>query len=214
MTAACRMRFHMVSSIKQIAITGGIACGKSSVAGWLPALGGEVIDADEIVHELEAPGGAAVEAIVAEFGGDVSNAEGGIDRRALGRLVFDDEAARKRLNAMVHPLVAARLKDWLARPVDGTVRFRAAVIPLLHEVGWTEPRWDAVIAVVARRATQLRRLEARGLSHAEACARIDSQWPCECKARLADFVIRNDDDLSRLHAKTIETVKRLLENEP
>jgi dephospho-CoA kinase len=177
--------------MKLIAITGGIACGKSTVAAALPALGGEVLDTDAVTHELEAPGGEAVAPLAAAFGPECRDAQGGIDRRRLGRMVFGDAAALARLNAIVHPLVAARLEAWLRRPPPPGTRFRAVLVPLFFEAGWQGPRWDAVVAVICREAAQRRRLRARGLTAAEARARIAAQIPCAENARRADYVIRN-----------------------
>jgi len=101
----------------KIALTGGIACGKSLFAKFLQELGIHVIDADDVVHELEAPGGAAVPAIVARFGTGVLAQDGGIDRPALARLVFVDAAARADLEAIVFPLVRARFREATSVPL-------------------------------------------------------------------------------------------------
>ncbi len=199
--------------MKLIAITGGIACGKSTVAAALPALGGEVLDTDAVTHALEAPGGEAVAPIVAAFGSKCRDGQGGIDRRRLGGMVFADAAARARLNAIVHPLAAARLEAWLRQPPPPGTRLRAVLAPLFYEAGWQGPRWDAVVAVVSSRATQLARLRARGLTAAAARARIAAQMPCAEKARRADYVIRNDGDRAALLAATAGIVRALLENE-
>lgn len=199
--------------MKLIAITGGIACGKSTVAAALPAWGGTVLDTDEVTHALEAPGGEAVAPLAAAFGQECRDARGGIDRGRLGRVVFGDPAALARLNAIVHPLVAARLEAWLRQPPPAGARFRAVLVPLFFEAAWQGPRWDAVVAVVCSRAEQLRRLQARGLTAAEARARIAAQMPCAEKARRADHVIRNDGDRAALLAATAGLVRKLLENE-
>lgn len=199
--------------MKLIAITGGIACGKSTVAAWLPEWGGEVFDTDRATHELEAPGGEAVAPLTAAFGPAVRDARGGIDRRRLGRLVFGDAAARERLNAIVHPLVAGRLRRWLASPPLAGTRFRAVLVPLLHEAGWEQGPWDAVVAVVCREEEQLRRLMARGLTAEEARARLAAQMPGEEKARRADAVIRNDGDMEALRAEARRVFEALLEKQ-
>ena len=101
----------------KIALTGGIACGKSLFAKFLRELGIHVLDADDVVHELEAPGGAAVPAICARFGAGVLAPDGGIDRPALARLVFADPAARTDLEAIVFPLVRVALGQRASRPL-------------------------------------------------------------------------------------------------
>ncbi|MBQ6340846.1 MAG: dephospho-CoA kinase [Kiritimatiellae bacterium] len=102
----------------KIALTGGIACGKSLFAKFLRELGIHVIDADDVVHELEAPGGAAVPAIVSRFGSDVLAADGGIDRPALAARVFSDATARADLESIVFPLVRARFREAARVPLQ------------------------------------------------------------------------------------------------
>jgi dephospho-CoA kinase len=180
--------------MKRIALTGGIACGKSVLAGFLAECGCDVLDADALAHALEAPGGAAVALIVAAFGPDMRAADGGIDRCRLGQKVFADEAARLRLNGIVHPLVKEALARWLATPGNHP---KVAVIPLLFEVGW-EVGWDVVVCVACAEAEQMRRLQARGLSAAAARARVASQLPLADKVRRADGVVWNDGSLDAL----------------
>ena len=180
--------------MKRIALTGGIACGKSALAGFLSRYGCDVLDADAQVHALEAAGGAAVESIVAAFGPDVLAADGGIDRTALGKRVFANEAARLRLNGIVHPLVRAELDRWLDLPGQQP---KIAMIPLLFETGWVQG-WDAIVCVACAEAEQIRRLQTRGLSVAAACARLASQLPLNEKVRRASHVVWNDGDLPAL----------------
>ena len=189
--------------MKRIALTGGIACGKSTLAGMLAELGCRVADADAIVHTLEAPGGEAIGPLVAAFGPAARQDDGGIDRAWLGRLVFSDPVARARLNAIVHPLVREALARWQLS-AGGDVQ--VAVVPLLFEAGW-EHGWDAVVCVACRAETQLRRLTARGLTAAEARARLAAQMPVEEKVRRADRVVWNDGDPAALRREA----ERLLE---
>ena len=197
----------MSENIKRFAITGGIACGKSTVAAWLPRWGGCVLDADAVVHALEAPGGAAVDPIRDAFGPGVVQAGGAVDRVALGRRVFRDPAALALLNGLVHPLVQQRIEAWLAEPVAPGVRFRAVVIPLLFETGWSTAGWDAVVAIVCDEAEQIRRLRGRGMSAAEARQRLAAQMPCAEKARRADYAIWNNGTVEALQ----EAVERLFQ---
>jgi len=185
--------------MKRIALTGGIACGKSALAGFLSELGCQVLDTDAMVHALEAPGGAAVAPIVAAFGPEMRATDGGIDRARLGQLVFADKAARLRLNAIVHPLVRAELMRGLTKPGQQPI---VAIIPLLFEAGW-EDGWDAVVCIVCKEAEQRRRLLARGLSEAAAQARVAAQLPLAEKARRASHVVWNDGDLPALQRAAV-----------
>jgi dephospho-CoA kinase len=166
-----------------------------------------VLDADAVVHALEAPGGAAVGSIRDAFGSGVVRADGAVDRGALGRRVFRDPAALALLNGLVHPLVRRRIEAWLAEPVAPGVRFRAVVIPLLFETSWSTAGWDAVVAIVCDEAEQIRRLRGRGMSAAEARQRLAAQMPCAEKARRADYVIWNHGTVEALQ----EAVERLFQ---
>ena len=192
--------------MKRVAITGGIASGKSLFARFLADLGVEIIDADEIVHSLEGPGGAAVPALREMFGAGIIGADGGVDRKALGGLVFGDGAARAQLNALLHPMVREEIARWFARP-GGKVR--AAVIPLLFEAGWQDD-WDVIICLICGADAQMRRLTGdRGLTRAAAARRIAAQMPEAEKAARSNIVISNKSDAKAL-AKSAEDVFRLL----
>ena len=180
-------------------MSGGIACGKSTVAEFWRQWGAEVLDADPVAHALIAPGGECVEAVAREFGAGVRAASGGIDRRALGALVFADAGARERLNRLLHPAVIRRMRAWAA-DVRRAGRRGVAVIPLLFEAG-LEKDWDAVVCVASSEETMLKRLAARGLAPAAAQARIASQWPVREKAARADRVIENNGSLAELEEK-------------
>lgn len=201
----------MTDAIKHFAITGGIACGKSTVAAWLPEWGGSVLDSDDVVHALEAPDGAAVGPVCAAFGPGVIRREGAVDREALGRLVFRDPAALTALNAIVHPLVRRRIEEWLACPPAPETRFRAVVVPLLFEAGWDTPRWDAVVAIVCNEDEQMRRLTRRGLGAAEARRRLTAQMSCAEKARRADHAIWNNGTVDALRDAARRLFQALLE---
>ena len=192
-----------------MALTGGIACGKSVVADLFRRWGAEVADADEAAHALLAPGGECVAAVVAAFGPQVRAADGGIDRQKLAGPVFADPRARARLEALVHPAVIRRLEAWAAEIRAGG-QLGVAVIPLLFEVG-LERNWDAVVSVVADESTVLARLAQRGLSEAEARARIASQWPVAEKAARSDYVIENNGSLAELEEKCQALWKNLVE---
>ena len=177
-------------------MTGGIACGKSTVADCWRRWGAETLDADDVAHALIAPGGAAVAAVLDAFGPAVRAADGGIDRERLGRIAFADPAARRRLEALLHPAVIRRMRAW-AEGVRREGRLGVAVVPLLFEAGM-EKEWDAVVCVASDEPTTLERLAGRGLTPAEAKARIASQWPVREKTARADRVIENNGSLAEL----------------
>ena len=183
-----------------VALTGGIACGKSTVAGFWRQWGAETLDADHDAHALIADGGECVEAVVREFGPRVRAARGGVDRRALGALVFADSGARERLEALLHPAVIRRMRTW-AEDIRRSGRRGAAVVPLLFEAG-LEKGWDAVVCVASAEPTMLARLAQRGLTPAEARARLASQWPVREKMARADRVIENDGSLAELEERS------------
>jgi len=180
-------------------LTGGIACGKTTVADFWCQWGAEIRDADRLAHALIAPGGDAVEAVLREFGDRFRTPEGGVDRNLLGQIVFAEPSARERLNALLHPTVIRQMRDWADR-MRREVRCGVAVIPLLFEAGM-EKGWDAVVSVVSTEKLMLKRLAMRGLSPVEAQARITSQWPVKEKQMRADRVIENNGSLAELETQ-------------
>lgn len=178
--------------MKRIALTGGIATGKSHVRAELERLGVPTIDADRVARDVVAPGAPALAAIVERFGPQVLDASGALDRKALGAIVFADPAARRDLEQIVHPAVRLAIDAWFAS-LDST-RHASAVadIPLLYETG-RERDFDMVIVTDCDPDTQLRRVMKRdSLSEAEARQRIASQLPAADKVRRADYVITTD----------------------
>lgn len=192
-----------------IALTGGIACGKSTVADFWRQWGAETLDADRVAHALIAHGGDCVEAVVREFGPRVRSAKGGVDRSLLGSIVFSDSSARERLNALLHPAVIRRMRAW-AEKIRREGKPGVAVVPLLFEVGM-EKEWDAIVCVASDEKTMLERLTSRGLTLAEARARIASQWPVREKMARADRVIENNGSLAELEKKCRDVWKDLFE---
>ncbi|OQA24858.1 MAG: Dephospho-CoA kinase [Verrucomicrobia bacterium ADurb.Bin345] len=191
-----------------IGLTGGIACGKSEVARELAGLGAEVADADDLAHEVIRPGSPGYGRVVARFGREILNEQGEVDRRRLGEIVFADAGERMALEAIIHPEVVRRLRDWVGR-VTGRGGHAVAVVPLLYEVGLVN-MWDAVVCVIAPEDVVLRRLRARGLGDEAARARIGAQMPVAEKAKKATFVIENGGSLRELKERTREIWNDLL----
>ena len=193
-----------------IALTGGIASGKSHFAGLLAKLGADVADADEVVRSLHRPGGKGAEAVAAFFGRSYLLPDGGTDRERLGELVFADAAARRQLENLLHPLVRSHLLAWRDAPSASPIKI--AQIPLLFEAGW-QGDWRLSATLEAPPESRVDRLMARGLTREQARNRIAAQTTDAERAALADVVIRNMASLDELEtAATIFFHK--LENMP
>lgn len=190
-------------------LTGGIACGKSAVAAMLAARGVPVVDADQGARDVVAPGSDGLAAVVEAFGPGVLDADGGLDRKALGARVFGDEAARQRLNALLHPRIARwSAERFMALAAEGhpLAVYEAA---LLVENG-AHAAMAGLIVVTARPEVQRARLMARdGIDAAAAQARIDAQWPMEKKVAVATEVIDNSGDREALAAQVEGLYARL-----
>lgn len=174
----------------RVALTGGIATGKTYVRMRLATHGIPTSDADTLAREVVAPGTPGLAAVVARFGEAVLSPDGRLDRKALGRVVFADPEARQALEAIIHPAVQAASRAWLdqlAEQADAPVAI--ADIPLLFETG-REREFDKTIVTSCPESQQIARIVERdGLTEDEARARIAAQWPAEDKLRRADFVI-------------------------
>lgn len=184
-----------------VALTGNIASGKTTVGRLFAEWGATVIDADRIVHELEQPGTPVFDAIVRRFGPEVVAADGALDRARLRARVFADPAERAALNALVHPAVAAERERRLQQARRRGDRIVVSDIPLLFEV--MDPgAFDAVVLVDAPAAIRRARLvAARGLDAATAEAMIGAQMPAAAKRARSTFVIENDADLPTLRRR-------------
>lgn len=182
--------------IVHVGLTGGIGSGKSSVAAMFGALGAVVLDADHIVRDLLAAGGSGVAPVSEAFGDGVLQADGGVDRKALAAVVFDDPGARRRLESILHPLVLNRRRHMLREiereKGEGTIVVTEA--SLIFEAH-TESEFDAVVLVTAPEAVRRERLARAGWSAGEVERRMAAQWPDSTKIPLADFVIENGGDL-------------------
>lgn len=187
-----------------IGLTGGIACGKSTVAAVFRDLGARIIDADELAREVVRPGEPALGALVRAFGQDILEANGELDRKKLGARVFSDPAAVKQLNAITHPAILARTGKRLAeaqREGLGWVVYEAALI-LENRA---EAGLSALIAVICPPALQRARLASRsGLDDAEIERRIAAQTTDEVRREKATWLIDNAGDLEALRARARE----------
>jgi dephospho-CoA kinase len=173
----------------KVALTGGIATGKSHCLTRFAARGVPVVDADRLSHEIVQPGSPTRDAIVRRFGPRVLTGEGLLDRPALAAVVFADPDGRRDLEAIVHPEVYRRITAWLQAQESGGCRIAMADIPLLFETHH-EGDFDRIVVAACDPATQVARLRARdGLSEDEAARRLAAQWPIGDKARRASFVV-------------------------
>ena len=171
-----------------LGLTGSIGMGKSTAAAMLRRLGVPVFDADGVVHRLLAPSGAAVPVVSAAFPG-VAREDGGIDRALLGQRVFTDPAALKRLEAILHPMVAAEEKRFLAQSIARRVPLVVLDIPLLFETG-AERRCDYVLVVSAPTLVQRQRVMRRpGMTEIRLNSILRKQMPDHRKRQHADFVV-------------------------
>jgi dephospho-CoA kinase len=176
----------------RIALTGGIATGKSYCAARLALKGVPVIDADQLAREVVRPGTPGLAAITKRFGTGVLRADGALDRARLAATIFSDDAGRRDLERIVHPAVYEAIQGWLRRAEIAGAPLAVADIPLLYETGHDRD-FDRVIVAACRPETQRARLMARnGLSDEEARQRIAAQMPIEEKVKRADHVIRTD----------------------
>ena len=181
----------------RVGLTGGVGSGKSTVAALLSERGAVVIDADAIAREVVEPGTPGFAAVVAEFGDDVVR-DGRLDRPALAKLVFADDGARDRLNAIVHPLVGSRTAELMAQaPADAIVVYD---VPLLVESDLADG-FDRVVVVLASPDVRLRRLAERGMSEDDARARMAKQASDEQRREVADTMLLNDGSLDDLEAQ-------------
>lgn len=178
-----------------VGVTGGICSGKSTVAALFKNLGAIVIDADQVAHELVEPDQPLFEAVASAFGREVVDANGRIDRRRLGGIVFADPEARKRLEAILHPAIIEECERRIRQAGASGAAVCFVDAALLIESGWYT-RCDAVILVEASEAVQLdRSVGTRALSRNEAIQRIRAQMPQDEKRRHAHYVIENDGPL-------------------
>jgi dephospho-CoA kinase len=183
----------------RVGLTGGVASGKSTVSAILAELGAVVIDADLIAREVVARGTPGLDAVVAEFGPGLLTADGDLDRPAMGALVFGDPDARRRLEAIIHPLVHRRSAELEEEAGDGAVVVHD--IPLLAEVG-RAGSFDAVVVVDAPAELQVSRMvDDRGWTRADAESRIAAQATRDDRLAIATYVVDNTGTRDALRAQ-------------
>ena len=192
----------------RVGLTGGVASGKSTVAAILESLGAVVIDADVLAREVVEPGTPGLAAVVAEFGPGVLTATGALDRPALGALVFADEAARRRLEKILHPLIRARAAEIEAAAAPDALVVHD--IPLLAETGQAD-RFDAVVVVDVPVETQVERMvRDRGMTREDALARIKAQADREARLAVATYVVDNTGTREDLRDRVTEVFDLLV----
>ena len=189
----------------KVGLTGGIATGKSMTLDRWQQTGAVGIDADALAHQALIPKTPTWDEVVRTYGPKILNKDGTINRPKLGKIVFADEKKREALNRIIHPAVEKMWTEAIEQlERDGAASIAVVAIPLLYEVA-VETKFDCVVVVGCSELTQHARLARKGLSKAQAHARIRAQWPLQMKMDRADFVIWNDGLLEVLHQQA-ETI--------
>jgi dephospho-CoA kinase len=195
----------------RIGLTGGIASGKSTVASMLRDLDCPVLAADALGHELLEPGQTAYAEVVREFGIDILDSYGNVDRTALGEIVFADEERRKKLNGILHPRIREIIEKWFtALDQPGGPELAIVEAALIIEAGFNQ-NLNKLIVCWCRRAQQVERLLERGLTEEQALQRIAAQMPMEEKRSLADETIDCSGTIEETERAVEVVVKRLMD---
>lgn len=193
--------------MKVIGLTGGIACGKSTVGTILRKLGVKLIDADEIAHRIYLPGTPSYAEIVREFGSDILDADGPINRKRLGEIVFLSQTARSKLEGITHPVIVQEINDLINAAKFENCPLLVVEVPLLFEAG-LDGQFDYIWVISAHPDIQLKRLIKRNnLTPEEAAARLSAQLPLSDKEGKADVIIYNNSEINHLE----DEIKQLLE---
>lgn len=193
----------------KIAVTGGIACGKSLVGAFMRNAGITVLDADDVAHQLIEKDLTVYDEIVQEFGVGVLGSSDEIDRKILGCHVFGDHAELQKLNRIIHPAVRSFVDTWLKeQAVLACSNIVVVIIPLLFEAGFHEG-WDKIICVSAAQEIQRKRLKGAGIVNVE--ERIMAQWSSARKALFADYVIINNGSENILKQQLDIILKNIME---
>jgi dephospho-CoA kinase len=199
--------------IRLFGLTGGVASGKSTVAARFRERGLDVIDADAVAREVVELGTEGLAAVVAAFGREVLQSDGTLDRKALGAKVFGDESARLRLNAILHPRIAAATMERAQQLAARGISLACYEAALLVENGLADSFRPLVVVAVSR-PQQIERLMRRdGSSREDAVARLDAQLPLERKVAVADYVIDNDGGRESLLAQADDVLAAIRRGE-
>jgi dephospho-CoA kinase len=195
--------------VRRIALTGGIATGKSHIRARFEALGVPTIDSDVLARDAVAPATPGLAAVVERFGREVLDVSGALHRQKMAKLVFAHPEARKALEAIIHPYVRQAVDEWFASLEPHQHPYALADIPLLYEVG-RDQDFGAVIVAACDPETQVRRvMERDGISEAAARQRLAAQLPIEEKVRRADYVIRTDGTVADTEGQVKDVYARL-----
>ena len=190
--------------MKVCGLTGGVGMGKSTTAGFLRTHGAQVVDTDDLAHQLVQPGEPALAEIQNQFGKAVIAADGRLRRDELAHIVFADAAARKKLEEILHPKIRERWLSQIEIWRGQNCQLAVVVIPLLYETQ-AESQFDRIICVACSAAEQHERLLARGWSTEQIRQRIAAQMPVDQKIARADFVIWTDGNLDS-HRQQLERI--------
>jgi dephospho-CoA kinase len=193
-----------------IGLTGGVSTGKSTILATMRDLGAVILSADDASHALTAPGGEALPAIREAFGDGVFHADGTLDRRALGEIVFSDVASRRALEAIIHPAVQREMLRGVAEAEKAGAKVVVMEVPLLYETGM-DALCDEIWVAHLDPETQILRLMNRDrLTREQALARIGSQMPLAEKASRADVVIRTDRPPQEVQKEVVHQYRDLI----
>jgi dephospho-CoA kinase len=183
--------------MKTIGLTGGIGCGKSTIAGLLAELGAIIIDADKIGHDLLGTDKQVRDQVVLAFNHRILSTDGSVNRKKLAKIVFTDYNALSRLNQIIHPMIYRVVKTQLGQYRDQESKVVVIEAPLLIEANWIK-MVDAIWVVTATKANVLKRFEKTEISHEEIMARIHSQLTDDERIKMADVVIKNNYSFNEL----------------
>ena len=198
----------------RVALTGGIATGKSHVLNEFRKRGVPCLDADELAHGVTTAGTEATSQIAERFGREVLDSSGAVDRQKLGAIVFADRSARRALEEIVHPAVYRAIAAGM-RAFELLDRSPIAMvdIPLLYETGHAAD-FDRVVVTVCPRSLQIKRMKERGVSEAEAEQRLTAQMSADEKALRADYIIQTDDTMESTNAQVDQILEILRSSNP
>ena len=190
-----------------IGLTGGIACGKSAVSNILRKFGAQILDIDNVTHELLEPSGALFETYVQHFGKFIVDSEGFLNKKIIGEIIFNHPEERQWINSVSHPILLNAARDFLEECAEYSVEIAVVEVPLLFEAGW-EHLFDEIWAVYVGRAKQIWRLVQRDkVTQQQAVARVNSQMSPEEICRRADVVINNKKTTANTRKQVYKALK-------